>query len=71
MLSDVGAKSRLSGNVDGGVVTIEQGCGRYNTDLVLGDVRGSLNESGHWYVDGLVAGSGAKLPEARLRCGAH
>ena len=60
MLSDGGAKSRLSGNVDGRVMAIEEGRGRYNTDLVLGDVGGGLNEGGH-IVHGRTSGRGLPL----------
>ena len=42
MLSDGGAKSRLSGNVDGGIVAIEQRGGRNDADLVLGRVGSDL-----------------------------
>jgi|JI6StandDraft_1071083.scaffolds.fasta_scaffold999150_1 hypothetical protein len=41
-----GAKSRLSGNVDGGIVAIKEGCCGYNADLVLGDV-GRGGDEGH------------------------
>lgn len=41
MLSDRGAKSRLSGNVDRGIVAIEETGGRDNADLVLRYVRDS------------------------------
>jgi hypothetical protein len=47
MLSDEGAKSRLSGNVDGGILAIEQASSGNDPDLVLGDVGGGLDESGH------------------------
>ena len=46
MLSDVGAKSRLSGNVDGGIVAIEERSRGDDADLVLGDV-GRDNGMGH------------------------
>lgn len=38
MLSDGGAKSRLSGNVDGDIVAIEQRRGGDDADLMGGDV---------------------------------
>lgn len=40
MLSDEGAKSCLSGNVDGRVMTVEERGGGDDADLVGGDVRG-------------------------------
>gem|GEM_PF-5289374 len=45
MLSDGGAKSRLSGNVDGGIVAVEEGCRSDHTDLMLGLIGRSLDES--------------------------
>ena len=47
MLSDEGAKSRLSGNVDGGIVAVEEGGGGNYADLMLGDVGRGLDESRH------------------------
>ena len=47
MLSDEGAKSRLSGNVDGGIVAVEEAGGGDYADLVLGDVGRGLDESRH------------------------
>ena len=50
---------RLSGNANGGIVTIEQTGGSDNSDLVLGDVGGGLHVGGH----------GAKSPAVRLWSG--
>ncbi len=71
MLSDGGTKSRLGGNVDGGIVAIEQRGGGDHTDLVFGLVGRSLHESGHDYGGGLVPVNGAKLPVMRLPRSAH
>lgn len=61
MLSE--AKSRLSGDVDRGIVAVEERGGGHDVDLVLGNVRRGLHEGGHGYGCRLVPRSGAKLPE--------
>ena len=64
MLSDEGAKSRLSGNVDGGIVAIEERSRGDDADLVLGDVGRRLYE-GH----SVWAQAGAKAWVRRYRRG--